>query len=59
MSSGWKCPGCGRCYAPWVAECRPCSPPTTTSQPYPAPYPHGRPPNIYKPANTCEARDDS
>ena len=51
--SGWKCPGCGRCYAPWVAECRPCSPPTTTGQPYPAQPPHGIP-NTYEPTNTCE-----
>ena len=22
--TGWECPGCGRCYAPSVAECRVC-----------------------------------
>lgn len=21
---GWICPSCGRCYAPWVPECRHC-----------------------------------
>jgi hypothetical protein len=23
--TGWKCPGCGRCYAPAVTECAPCN----------------------------------
>lgn len=23
---GWKCPGCGRCYAPSVAQCAACDP---------------------------------
>jgi hypothetical protein len=22
MNEGWKCPECGRCYAPWVSTCR-------------------------------------
>lgn len=22
MNEGWKCPECGRCYAPWVKMCR-------------------------------------
>lgn len=22
---GWKCPACGRCYAPFVQECRSCN----------------------------------
>ena len=21
---GWQCPGCGRCYAPWVTMCASC-----------------------------------
>lgn len=21
---GWQCPGCGRCYAPWVTICASC-----------------------------------
>ena len=24
MSEGWRCPGCGHCYAPGVAECTYC-----------------------------------
>lgn len=33
---GWRCPGCGRCYAPFVSECRVCNrdhgtPATTTA----------------------------
>jgi hypothetical protein len=24
-NSGWECPGCGRCYAPFVAECWTCN----------------------------------
>jgi uncharacterized OB-fold protein len=24
MSEGWKCPGCGSCFAPWVAKCDTC-----------------------------------
>lgn len=27
MNDGWKCPGCGRCYAPWMPECTKCGPP--------------------------------
>lgn len=23
---GWKCPGCGRCHAPFVASCSACDP---------------------------------
>lgn len=26
---GWKCPSCGRVYAPWVTECRVCGNTTT------------------------------
>ncbi len=22
--TGWKCPGCSRCYAPWVPKCDTC-----------------------------------
>lgn len=25
MSTGWKCPGCGRIYAPITAECGACN----------------------------------
>ena len=25
MSDGWKCPGCGRCFAPTVRECDGCN----------------------------------
>lgn len=25
-SAGWKCPGCGGCYAPFVPECARCRP---------------------------------
>lgn len=24
MTEGWKCPSCGTCYAPWVAQCARC-----------------------------------
>lgn len=24
MSDGWKCPGCGRCYAPTMEQCPVC-----------------------------------
>ena len=24
--TGWICPGCGTCYAPWVRECGRCAP---------------------------------
>jgi hypothetical protein len=30
MSEGWRCPGCGKCYAPWVGECTTCGQPLTT-----------------------------
>jgi len=23
--TGWKCPNCGRCYSPWVSECKYCN----------------------------------
>lgn len=23
--TGWTCPKCGRCYAPWITECWPCN----------------------------------
>jgi hypothetical protein len=26
MSDGWRCPGCGRCFAPSVTECLYCKP---------------------------------
>lgn len=26
MADGWKCPSCGRCYAPAVTQCRWCGP---------------------------------
>ena len=25
MADGWCCPKCGKCYAPWVAECSACN----------------------------------
>jgi hypothetical protein len=25
LSTGWRCPGCGRCYAPFVSQCWICS----------------------------------
>lgn len=28
MTDGWRCPGCSRCYAPSVTECRACGQPT-------------------------------
>ena len=34
MSMGWKCPGCGRCYAPSVPECSRCGQPGETSTTY-------------------------
>ena len=26
---GWECPKCGRCYAPWLAQCASCVPQNT------------------------------
>lgn len=23
---GWRCPGCGRCYAPFIPQCESCNP---------------------------------
>ena len=50
MSTGWKCPGCGACYAPWVAVCGNCKAITT-----PIPQPPTIPdPGIFpKPNITC------
>jgi len=28
--SGWTCPSCGACYAPWVAQCAACPKAATT-----------------------------
>lgn len=46
-STGWQCPGCGKCYAPWVAACGWCPPArpainTNPIPPYPAPSPNQR-----------------
>lgn len=31
MNEGWKCPQCGKIYAPWVPSCEACIPvPATT-----------------------------
>ncbi len=30
MNEGWKCPGCGTCYAPWVPKCDTCVGTSTT-----------------------------
>lgn len=45
MSTGWRCPGCGKCYAPWVASCGTCPIPvpatyTNPNPPYPTPSPN-------------------
>lgn len=44
---GWKCPGCGRCYAPHVAMCGSCQPsaqPAITTRPgWPTPPDTSRP----------------
>lgn len=34
MSEGWKCPGCGRCYSPFVASCSACDPSSYRAVPY-------------------------
>jgi hypothetical protein len=32
-ATGWKCPGCGHSYAPWVPECHHCpQPPALTAK---------------------------
>ena len=31
MNTGWKCPGCGRCYSPLTPQCFSCGQPTYTS----------------------------
>jgi hypothetical protein len=36
--SGWECPKCHRCYAPFVPECKACNDATQTTAPsYPCP----------------------
>ena len=36
MREGWRCPGCGTCYAPWMPKCEKC-PREVKAQPlYPA-----------------------
>lgn len=30
MSTGWQCPACAACYAPFVTECRRCNAPVVT-----------------------------
>lgn len=45
VSTGWCCPGCGRCYAPWVAVCVSCPAAVTAINtnpipPYPKPSPN-------------------
>lgn len=30
MNSGWRCPGCGKCYSPLTPQCFTCGQPTTT-----------------------------
>lgn len=36
--TGWKCPDCGRCYAPFVAECSVCNSHAASAQPH-LPFP--------------------
>ena len=31
LSDGWKCPGCGACYAPFVQKCDSCGPATAVT----------------------------
>jgi hypothetical protein len=31
MNSGWRCPGCGKCYSPLTPQCFTCGQPTYTS----------------------------
>lgn len=31
QQSGWKCPGCGACYAPWMYKCSDCPPATASN----------------------------
>lgn len=44
--TGWKCPGCGACYAPFVHKCQSCGPKATTTTTG-APF---SPPPFYAPA---------
>lgn len=37
MNEGWRCPGCGRCYAPFVSKCEQCG--AFTSEPLQMPLP--------------------
>jgi hypothetical protein len=40
MREGWKCPGCGRCWAPQVISCSECEKVAAKPAPYvPAPQP--------------------
>jgi hypothetical protein len=52
--TGWTCPKCGACYAPFIAECHRCNAPhpvnrgsDTTATPWPPPE---------KPTITCEKK---
>lgn len=31
INQGWSCPGCGKCYSPFTAQCFTCGQPTRTS----------------------------
>jgi uncharacterized OB-fold protein len=35
--TGWKCPGCGACYAPFVSKCSNCGPQTVKTTAWPNP----------------------
>ena len=43
MREGWKCPGCGRCWAPFVASCAECEKVAAKPIEYISVYPSTRP----------------
>lgn len=49
-TDGWKCPGCGRCYAPAVGSCSACDP--MSNQTYAGDF-HGMPFFVEKRLSCC------
>jgi hypothetical protein len=49
--SGWQCPGCGRCYAPFVSQCESCNPDNVRT----ASHVTLRPVTLPVPAHNCHS----
>jgi hypothetical protein len=58
--TGWQCPGCGACYAPFVAACHRCQPRTVggaNTTPWP-PLPNPLPTTTCGPASAAGPEPD-